>query len=90
MIFNIWLQYSFNSYFRYKVFDSSSLVVHEKGQGSSSFGWNKGRKSSHNNYHSSTDSDVECTSLFIEPVEWMSATLVGTLDGKVRTKFTFI
>lgn len=62
--------------FRYRVFDSSSLVLHDQGQGPTSFGKNK-------NKNSSQQQSIECTSLFIEPVEWMFEALLGTLEGKV-------
>lgn len=36
-----------------------------------------------------TGSQAQCTSYFIEPVQWMESTLLGVMDGQVRTLFAF-
>jgi hypothetical protein len=66
--------------FRITLFTSSNVVEHKSGQVSHSFGWQKRSRSC----QSRATNNVDCTSLFIEPVDWMSLTLLGSVEGKVK------
>ncbi|CAN6716345.1 unnamed protein product [Malus baccata var. baccata] len=54
---------------------------HIPGEGEQSFGWRK-RKSS-NSYNKYEDSDSECSSIFVEPLKWMTAVEEGAMEGKL-------
>ncbi|ONK61495.1 uncharacterized protein A4U43_C08F30500 [Asparagus officinalis] len=56
-----------------------NVVSHTAGEGESSFGWQK-RKSGnpYNRY-----GEVECTSMFVEPLKWMTTVEEGALEGKL-------
>ncbi|WCJ33387.1 dual specificity protein phosphatase-related [Euphorbia peplus] len=56
-----------------------NVVDHIPGEGETSFGWNK-RKSG--NPFSNSD-EPECSSIFIEPLKWMTAVEEGALEGKL-------
>lgn len=56
-----------------------NVVDHIPGEGETSFEWNK-RKSG-NPFHKSEES--ECSSIFVEPLQWMTAVEEGALEGKL-------
>ncbi|KAL9691444.1 hypothetical protein QQ045_011868 [Rhodiola kirilowii] len=56
-----------------------NVVDHVPGEGEASFGWNKRR--SGNPYNRSVE--AECSSIFVEPLRWMTAVEDGALDGKL-------
>lgn len=56
-----------------------NVVTHVPGEGESSFEWN--RRSSGNNYN--TYGELECTSVFVEPLRWMKSVEEGALEGKL-------
>ncbi|XP_077580378.1 dual specificity protein phosphatase 12 [Stigmatopora nigra] len=59
---------------RRSLFRSSSLLSHPIGEGASAFG--------HKKSANQTDA-VQCTSYFIEPVQWMEQALLGVMDGQL-------
>ncbi|XP_054613676.1 dual specificity protein phosphatase 12 isoform X2 [Dunckerocampus dactyliophorus] len=58
---------------RRTLFRSSSLLSHQVGEGPSAFGHKKS---------SNLTGGVQCTSYFIEPVQWMEQALLGVMDGQ--------
>ena len=66
---------------RFVLFGGDSCINHEPGSGQGSFKWHK--QGSTGVDGSSSSSNIQCTSLFIEPVSWMLPLLEGTIDGKV-------
>lgn len=56
-----------------------NVVDHIPGEGESSFEWNKRR--SGNPFNKSSES--ECSSIFVEPLRWMTAVEEGGLEGKL-------
>ncbi|KAJ9185003.1 hypothetical protein P3X46_004683 [Hevea brasiliensis] len=56
-----------------------NVVDHIPGEGETSFAWNKRR--SGNPFNKSDE--PECSSLFVEPLRWMSAVEEGALEGKL-------
>ena len=65
---------------RFMLFDAGDLIGHEIGCGHSSFKWHKRV----HQVHVDIGEDNPCTSLFIEPVNWMLPLLVGNVEGKVH------
>ncbi|XP_028988530.1 dual specificity protein phosphatase 12 [Betta splendens] len=59
---------------RRTLFRGSSILSHTVGKGALAFGH---KKSSNNT------GDVQCTSYFIEPVQWMEQALLGVMDGQL-------
>ncbi|XP_065856201.1 uncharacterized protein [Euphorbia lathyris] len=57
-----------------------NVIDHIPGEGETSFTWNK-RKSG--NPFSKSDDEPECSSIFIEPLRWMTAVEEGALEGKL-------
>ncbi|XP_061653206.1 dual specificity protein phosphatase 12 isoform X2 [Phyllopteryx taeniolatus] len=58
---------------RRTLFRSSSLLSHPVGEGATAFGHKK----------STNLTGVQCTSYFIEPVQWMEQALLGVMDGQL-------
>uniref|UniRef100_A0A4W6E5T7 protein-tyrosine-phosphatase n=1 Tax=Lates calcarifer TaxID=8187 RepID=A0A4W6E5T7_LATCA len=58
---------------RRTLFRASSILSHPVGDGASAFG--------HKKFSNLTD--VQCTSYFIEPVQWMEQALLGVMDGQL-------
>ncbi|OAY40201.1 dual specificity protein phosphatase 12 isoform X2 [Manihot esculenta] len=56
-----------------------NVVDHIPGEGETSFAWNKRR--SGNPFNKSDE--PECSSIFVEPLRWMSAVEEGALEGKL-------
>ncbi|XP_026414667.1 dual specificity protein phosphatase 12-like [Papaver somniferum] len=56
-----------------------NLVGHEPGEGESCFEWKK-RK---NSKSSKTYDEHECSSIFVEPLQWMKSVEEGALEGKL-------
>ncbi|XP_059462694.1 uncharacterized protein LOC132191625 [Corylus avellana] len=56
-----------------------NVVDHIPGEGETSFEWNK-RKSGNRYYKSD---ETECSSIFVEPLRWMTAVEEGALEGKL-------
>ncbi|GJW91260.1 dual specificity protein phosphatase 12-like protein [Tanacetum coccineum] len=56
-----------------------NVVSHVPGEGESSFEWH--RRSS-GKYHNKYD-ELECTSIFVEPLRWMKTVEEGALEGKL-------
>ncbi|CAL5423061.1 unnamed protein product [Camellia sinensis] len=56
-----------------------NIVDHVPGEGETSFGWHK-RKDG--NPFNKCD-EVECSSIFVEPLRWMTAVEEGALEGKL-------
>ena len=71
---------------RRSLFRSSSILDHNEGSGPIAFAHKRMTASP----MLSTGSQAQCTSYFIEPVQWMESTLLGVMDGQVRTHFTFV
>ena len=65
---------------RFVLFGGDSCINHEPGSGHVSFKWHKQGSTG---VDGSSSSNIQCTSLFIEPVSWMLPLLEGTIDGKV-------
>ncbi|XP_031562449.1 dual specificity protein phosphatase 12-like [Actinia tenebrosa] len=65
---------------RITLFHSTSIVEHDPNQGSHLFGWQK--PTSQTTGLANTN-NVACTSVFIDPVEWMSSFLLGSIEGKL-------
>lgn len=59
---------------RRTLFRNSSLLSHPVGEGASAFGYKKS---------SNLSGEVQCTSYFIEPVQWMEQALLGEMDGQL-------
>ncbi|XP_077472095.1 dual specificity protein phosphatase 12 [Stigmatopora argus] len=59
---------------RRSLFRSSSLLSHPVGEGASAFGHRKS---------ANLTEAVQCTSYFIEPVQWMEQALLGVMDGQL-------
>ncbi|KAK2843967.1 hypothetical protein Q5P01_010626 [Channa striata] len=59
---------------RRTLFRGSSILSHPVGEGASAFGHKKS---------SNLTRDVQCTSYFIEPVQWMEPALLGVMDGQL-------
>ncbi|KAM7269992.1 hypothetical protein ACFE04_029206 [Oxalis oulophora] len=56
-----------------------NVVDHIPGEGEMSYDWHK--RKSRNSFNKSTDS--ECTSIFLEPLQWMRTVEEGGLEGKL-------
>ncbi|XP_008332912.1 dual specificity protein phosphatase 12 [Cynoglossus semilaevis] len=56
------------------LFRQSSILSHSLGDGASAFAYKKS---------SNLSGDVQCTSYFIEPVQWMEPALLGKMDGQL-------
>lgn len=61
------------------VASQDNVVDHVPGEGETSFGWNKRRGG--NPYNKSDE--FGCSSIFIEPLRWMTAVEEGALEGKL-------
>ncbi|KAM9322051.1 dual specificity protein phosphatase 12 isoform 2-T2 [Pholidichthys leucotaenia] len=59
---------------RRALFRGSSILSHPVGKGASAF--------SHKKTSNLTD-EIQCTSYFIEPVQWMEQALLGVMDGQL-------
>ncbi|XP_071348296.1 dual specificity protein phosphatase 12 isoform X2 [Trachinotus anak] len=59
---------------RRTLFRDSSILSHPVGGGASAFSHKKS---------SNLTGDVQCTSYFIEPVQWMEKALLGVMDGQL-------
>ncbi|XP_042283439.1 dual specificity protein phosphatase 12 [Thunnus albacares] len=59
---------------RRTLFRGSSILSHPVGEGASAFGHKKS---------SNLTGEVQCTSYFIEPVQWMEQALLGVMDGQL-------
>ncbi|RCV36367.1 hypothetical protein SETIT_7G313200v2 [Setaria italica] len=55
-----------------------NVISHVPGEGESCFDWNR-RKSG----HSYSNKEQDCSSLFIEPLKWMTPVKEGALEGKL-------
>ncbi|XP_061997302.1 uncharacterized protein LOC133715016 [Rosa rugosa] len=55
-----------------------NVVDHIPGQGETSFEWHKRKSSNYNNFE-----DSECSSIFVEPLKWMTAVEEGAMEGKL-------
>lgn len=62
------------------LFRSSSILAHVEGKGPAAFAHKKVSKPPILGY----DSRSNCTSYFIEPVQWMEPALLDVLEGQVR------
>ncbi|XP_041659439.1 dual specificity protein phosphatase 12 isoform X2 [Cheilinus undulatus] len=56
------------------LFRGSSLLSHPAGGGAQAFGHKKS---------SNLTGEIQCTSYFIEPVQWMEQALLGVMDGQL-------
>lgn len=56
-----------------------NVVSHVPGEGESSFEWHRRRS---DNYFNKYD-ELECTSIFVEPLRWMKTVEEGALEGKL-------
>uniref|UniRef100_A0A2P2JM76 protein-tyrosine-phosphatase n=1 Tax=Rhizophora mucronata TaxID=61149 RepID=A0A2P2JM76_RHIMU len=56
-----------------------NIVDHIPGEGETSFAWNKWK--SGNSFNKSHES--ECSSIFVEPLRWMTAVEEGAMEGKL-------
>lgn len=56
------------------LFRDSSILSHPVGEGAPAFGHKKS---------SNLTGDVQCTSYFIEPLQWMEQALLGVMDGQL-------
>ncbi|XP_060940570.1 dual specificity protein phosphatase 12 [Limanda limanda] len=59
---------------RRTLFRGSSILSHPVGEGATAFAHKK---------FSNLTGDVQCTSYFIEPVQWMEQALIGVMDGQL-------
>lgn len=66
---------------RRSLFRRSSILDHSEGSGPIAFAHKRTALSS----VLSTGNQAQCTSYFIEPVQWMESALLGVMDGQVRT-----
>lgn len=64
---------------RRSLFRSSSILDHNEGSGPTAFAHKRMTASP----VLSTGSQAQCTSYFIEPVQWMESTLLGVMDGQL-------
>uniref|UniRef100_A0A8C1BBL3 Dual specificity protein phosphatase 12 n=1 Tax=Cyprinus carpio carpio TaxID=630221 RepID=A0A8C1BBL3_CYPCA len=67
---------------RRTLFRHSSILSHSVGSGASAFSHKKTR------IVSDSEDQRQCTSHFIEPVQWMEPALLGVMDGQVATDCT--
>ncbi|XP_015332016.2 dual specificity protein phosphatase 12-like [Marmota marmota marmota] len=70
---------------RRSLFRSSSILDHNEGSRPVAFAHKRMTPSC----MLATGNQAQCTSYFIEPVQWMESTLLGVMDGQVRTHFIF-
>ncbi|KAL9271635.1 Dual specificity protein phosphatase 12-like protein [Drosera capensis] len=56
-----------------------NVIDHVPGEGEASFGWKKRRSGNPFDKHD----EFECSSIFIEPLSWMTAVKEGALEGKL-------
>jgi dual specificity phosphatase 12 len=70
---------------RRSLFRRSSILDHNEGSGPIAFAHKRMTPS----FMLTTGSQAQCTSYFIEPVQWMESTLLGVIDGQVRTHLIF-
>lgn len=68
---------------RRSLFRSSSILDHSEGSGPIAFAHKRTTPSL-----VLMGSQAQCTSYFIEPVQWMESTLLGVIDGQVRASFS--
>ncbi|XP_018609121.1 dual specificity protein phosphatase 12 [Scleropages formosus] len=66
---------------RRTLFRSSSILSHDAGGGPAAFAHKKSLKGSRND--AGCMDPTQCTSYFIEPVQWMEQALLGVLDGQL-------
>lgn len=59
---------------RRTLFRGSSILSHAVGEGAPAFGHKKS---------SNLTRDIQCTSYFIEPLQWMEEALLGVMDGQL-------
>lgn len=59
---------------RRALFHDSSVLSHSAGDGASAF---------HHKKSSNLSGPVQCTSYFVEPVQWMEPALLGVMDGQL-------
>lgn len=64
------------------LFRSSSILPHDEGKGPAAFAHKKVLEPGPLGRAGQTN----CTSYFIEPVQWMEAALLGVLEGQVRKR----
>ncbi|XP_023555624.1 dual specificity protein phosphatase 12 isoform X3 [Octodon degus] len=64
---------------RRSLFRSSSILAHHEGSGPVAFAHKRTALS----LSLSPGSQAQCTSYFIEPVQWMAAALLGVMDGQL-------
>ncbi|MEJ1270331.1 dual specificity protein phosphatase 12 isoform X1 [Cricetulus griseus] len=64
---------------RRSLFRSSSILDHNEGSGPLAFAHKRTAPS----LVLTTGSQAQCTSFFIEPVQWMESTLLGVIDGQL-------
>ncbi|XP_036686059.1 dual specificity protein phosphatase 12 [Balaenoptera musculus] len=64
---------------RRSLFRSSSILDHNEGSGPIAFAHKRMTPS----LMLTTGSQAQCTSYFIEPVQWMESTLLGVMDGQL-------
>ncbi|KAM6218100.1 dual specificity protein phosphatase 12 isoform 1-T1 [Rhynchocyon petersi] len=64
---------------RRSLFRSSSILDHNEGSGPLAFAHKRMTPS----FVLRTGSQAQCTSYFIEPVQWMESTLLGVMDGQL-------
>ncbi|XP_075420134.1 dual specificity protein phosphatase 12 [Tenrec ecaudatus] len=64
---------------RRSLFRSSSILDHNEGIGPIAFAHKRTTPS----FILTTGSQAQCTSYFIEPVQWMESTLLGVMDGQL-------
>ncbi|XP_036058571.1 dual specificity protein phosphatase 12 [Onychomys torridus] len=64
---------------RRSLFRSSSILDHNEGNGPIAFAHKRTAPS----LVLTTGSQAQCTSYFIEPVQWMESTLLGVMDGQL-------
>ncbi|XP_076958229.1 uncharacterized protein LOC143633900 [Bidens hawaiensis] len=57
-----------------------NVINHIPGEGESSFEWHK--RNNRNSYNKYGD-ELECTSVFVEPLRWMKTVEEGALEGKL-------
>ncbi|XP_026955000.1 dual specificity protein phosphatase 12 [Sagmatias obliquidens] len=64
---------------RRSIFRSSSILDHNEGSGPIAFAHKRMTPS----FMLTTGSQAQCTSYFIEPVQWMESSLLGVMDGQL-------
>ncbi|XP_010329543.3 dual specificity protein phosphatase 12 isoform X2 [Saimiri boliviensis] len=64
---------------RRSLFRSSSILDHHEGSGPTAFA----RKRMTPSFKLTTGRQAQCTSYFIEPVQWMESALLGVMDGQL-------